>query len=218
MTTDSVSPERLAELISYYNPPGSKWDRDTLAALRELAAAKQARAEPGAAAQYAKANPLGGPASMFRVMAERIEAGEEEYHAVLADYGLQAAAWAEPDWRRPLEMLVALVPEPELVSMGYDSPPEHRTQEEHELGYALHLAREALAAPPVAAEGWKRDEEPIVPRALFAGSAVSTEEFAAAIARCCLSFGTTAETAHKIAGEMARARDAMLAAAPKEPK
>lgn len=36
---------------------------------------------------YRKANPLGGPAAMFRTIAERLEAGEE-YHAVLADYGL----------------------------------------------------------------------------------------------------------------------------------
>lgn len=36
---------------------------------------------------YRAANPLGGPASMLRAAAERIEAGEE-YHAVLADYGL----------------------------------------------------------------------------------------------------------------------------------
>lgn len=48
MTTDSVSDERLAELISYYNPPGSRWDRDTLAALRELATL---RAAPPVAAE-----------------------------------------------------------------------------------------------------------------------------------------------------------------------
>jgi hypothetical protein len=39
------------------------------------------------AAQYKEANPLGGPASMFRTIAERIEAGEP-YHDVLQDYGV----------------------------------------------------------------------------------------------------------------------------------
>lgn len=41
--------------------------------------------------EYDRANPLGGPASMFRVMAERIEAGEA-YAAVLADYGVTVGA------------------------------------------------------------------------------------------------------------------------------
>ncbi len=36
---------------------------------------------------YAYANPFGGPASVFRAAAERIEAGED-YDAVLIDYGL----------------------------------------------------------------------------------------------------------------------------------
>ena len=38
------------------------------------------------AAEYAKRNPLGGPAGVFRAMAARIEAGEE-YYSVLDDYG-----------------------------------------------------------------------------------------------------------------------------------
>jgi hypothetical protein len=38
-------------------------------------------------AAYAKANPLGGPATMFETIAGRIRAGEE-FYAVLADYGL----------------------------------------------------------------------------------------------------------------------------------
>lgn len=41
--------------------------------------------------EYDRANPLGGPASMFRAMAERIEAGEA-YAAVLADYGVTVGA------------------------------------------------------------------------------------------------------------------------------
>lgn len=41
--------------------------------------------------EYARQNPLGGPASMFRVMAERIEAGEP-YQAVLDDYGVTVGA------------------------------------------------------------------------------------------------------------------------------
>ena len=36
---------------------------------------------------YEAANPLGGPARMFDAIAERIRAGEE-YHSVLADYGV----------------------------------------------------------------------------------------------------------------------------------
>lgn len=36
---------------------------------------------------YRKANPLGGPATMFRTIAGRLEAGED-YYAVLEDYGL----------------------------------------------------------------------------------------------------------------------------------
>lgn len=42
------------------------------------------------AAEYRRRNPLGGPAKMFRVIAARIEAGEE-YCAVLADYGISFA-------------------------------------------------------------------------------------------------------------------------------
>lgn len=44
-----------------------------------------------------------------------------------------------------LNSLIELVPEPQLVSMGFESPPEHATQEDHALGYALHLARTAIA-------------------------------------------------------------------------
>lgn len=40
------------------------------------------------AAEYAKVNPLGGPARVFEAMAERIRSGEA-YEEVLADYGLQ---------------------------------------------------------------------------------------------------------------------------------
>lgn len=40
------------------------------------------------AAEYAKRNPLGGPAGVFRAMAARIEAGES-YDDVLDDYGFQ---------------------------------------------------------------------------------------------------------------------------------
>lgn len=44
-----------------------------------------------AAKQYADANPLGGPARMFDAIAERIRSGEE-YHSVLADYGVTVEA------------------------------------------------------------------------------------------------------------------------------
>ena len=50
---------------------------------------------PRPAADYAAKNPLGGPASMFEVMAERIRAGED-YAAVLADYGLRSETPAIP--------------------------------------------------------------------------------------------------------------------------
>ncbi len=45
------------------------------------------RAALAAADEYERKNPLGGPASVFRAAAERIEAGED-YDAVLRDYGL----------------------------------------------------------------------------------------------------------------------------------
>lgn len=41
-----------------------------------------------AAEEYARRNPLGGPAKVFEAMAARIRAGED-YYAVLEDYGLQ---------------------------------------------------------------------------------------------------------------------------------
>ena len=46
-----------------------------------------------AAKEYAERNPLGGPATVFDAIAERLRAGEE-YHAVLADYGLAVSARA----------------------------------------------------------------------------------------------------------------------------
>jgi hypothetical protein len=42
--------------------------------------------QPEAAAEYAKRNPLGGPAVVFEAMASRIRAGED-YYDVLDDYG-----------------------------------------------------------------------------------------------------------------------------------
>ena len=38
---------------------------------------------------YAEKNPLGGPARIFEAMAERVRAGED-FHAVLADFGLHS--------------------------------------------------------------------------------------------------------------------------------
>lgn len=38
--------------------------------------------------EYAKRNPLGGPAKMFDAIASRIRAGED-YHEVLRDYGVR---------------------------------------------------------------------------------------------------------------------------------
>lgn len=49
---------------------------------------------------------------------------------------------------RLLELLrgfVALVPEPQLVSMGFDSPPEHATEDDHQLGYLLFETKQALS-------------------------------------------------------------------------
>jgi hypothetical protein len=54
---------------------------NTQEALREHEAVK-ARAE-----EYAKHNPLGGPATMFETIARRLRAGEE-YHEVMHDYGI----------------------------------------------------------------------------------------------------------------------------------
>lgn len=56
----------------------------------------------------------------------------------------ESIAAPQPDKARELlQRFVALVPDPPLV-YSYDSPPEHRTQDEHELGYTLHLARAYL--------------------------------------------------------------------------
>ena len=82
----------------------------------------------------------------------------------------------------------------------------------------------AVAAPVqqpqdgVAVPQWKSHSEPFVPPAIWCGHdpAMSTEEFTAAIAQCCESFGTTSETAHMVAAVFAQARDSMLAARPKE--
>lgn len=49
-----------------------------------------------AAAKYEEANPLGGPATMLEAAARRIRAGED-FHEVLADYGLLARQEGE-DW------------------------------------------------------------------------------------------------------------------------
>ena len=43
--------------------------------------------ERGAENEYKKANPLGGPATMFETIARRIRAGED-HHSVLVDYGV----------------------------------------------------------------------------------------------------------------------------------
>lgn len=54
-----------------------------------------------AAAKYEEANPLGGPATMLEAAAGRIRAGED-FHEVLADYGLLARQEGEDterlDW------------------------------------------------------------------------------------------------------------------------
>lgn len=50
-------------------------------------------ATPRAAEAYTKANPLGGPATMFETIARRLRAGEN-YDEVMADYGLARAAEA----------------------------------------------------------------------------------------------------------------------------
>lgn len=55
-----------------------------------LAVAEVAHVDP----EYARLNPLGGPAKVFDAMAARIRAGEP-YDAVLADYGLQHVAVSE---------------------------------------------------------------------------------------------------------------------------
>jgi hypothetical protein len=50
-----------------------------------------------------------------------------------------------PELLEALIGLVELVPEPQLVSMGFDSPPEPATEYDHNLGYQLFLARTAIA-------------------------------------------------------------------------
>jgi hypothetical protein len=60
---------------------------------------------------YDEVNPLGGPAKMFRAIAERMEAGEP-YHDVLRDYGVSVGA---PDQEREaiaaeLEMVQTMTP------------------------------------------------------------------------------------------------------------
>ena len=92
MLADAIEHARRAD------PPGTgtkleithdDWDKVMVPALRAFAASATQRS-----ADYAAKNPLGGPARMFEVMAERIRAGED-YDAVLADYDLHhgPSAW-----------------------------------------------------------------------------------------------------------------------------
>jgi regulator of replication initiation timing len=46
--------------------------------------------------------------------------------------------------REALGNLIKAMPEPQKVSMGFDSPPEFATQEDFELGHALYEAKAAL--------------------------------------------------------------------------
>lgn len=70
---------------------------------------------------YAKVNPLGGPAVVFRAMANRIEAGEE-YYSVLADYHFaaidEALSEALEDARRMDELAAFVAKEPLLLHNG----------------------------------------------------------------------------------------------------
>lgn len=50
------------------------------------------------AAKYATTNPLGGPATMFEVIASRLRAGED-YQAVMDDYGIRLEAGELPERR-----------------------------------------------------------------------------------------------------------------------
>ncbi|MGH9369694.1 MAG: hypothetical protein ACRD3M_18740 [Thermoanaerobaculia bacterium] len=56
--------------------------------------------KPSLRAAYRKANPLGGPAKMFRAIAERLEAGED-YWAVMQDYGIMFRQPRRPKRKRP---------------------------------------------------------------------------------------------------------------------
>jgi len=69
--------------IAFVQAEGARMDREREA--RDEA--RRASTPRSAREEYAKKNPLGGPATVFLAIAERLKAGEE-YHAVLADYDL----------------------------------------------------------------------------------------------------------------------------------
>lgn len=97
--TDAKQPMTAAEALEEVAASGVSYDagkyvevqidKDTWDQVRALAASL-----PSAA--YTAKNPLGGPAAMFRTIAERLEAGED-YAAVLADYGLRSEKSARPN-------------------------------------------------------------------------------------------------------------------------
>lgn len=63
-------------------------ERDRLKDVLESLRTASATTSSAAAKEYARRNPLGGPAKVFEAMAARIRAGEE-YYSVLDDYDLQ---------------------------------------------------------------------------------------------------------------------------------
>lgn len=101
----TITDRRLAALIkSFKNMRDLPVGRDTLEALRELAELRvnhrwlledrnryqRLTAELERRLGYRRQNPLGGPAKMFRAMAERLEAGDS-WDSVLRDYGVTVA-------------------------------------------------------------------------------------------------------------------------------
>jgi hypothetical protein len=79
--------------------------------------------------------------ALGHVIAEKIE-------FVVTDESRARAALAVWPAEKAIDLLRSFVqhcPEPQLVSMGFDSPPEFATENDHQLAYTLHLAHALLA-------------------------------------------------------------------------
>jgi hypothetical protein len=78
--------EWLDSKMAHWTWGREQFDQTSLSNMRLAFEAGQRSSQPEAAAEYAKRNPLGGPAVVFEAMASRIRAGED-YYDVLDDYG-----------------------------------------------------------------------------------------------------------------------------------
>lgn len=99
---------------------------------------------------YRAANPLGGPAAMFRTIAERLEAGED-YQAVLADYGLAHSERATPSLtaREALEEAARICEQMESAQRGWQKVVnDHAADIVRDAAYRIRALAASLPAEP----------------------------------------------------------------------